>query len=130
MMRARSLIAAMSLSAGGAAVLSFIAPWLNPCIGASRFADCIDPNSPHADSQGLIVVPADSWCYLGVCDDFLSATDIVIRICVVTLVLLAAGILSARVVERRRIIYGIVTALATTVLASALTSYLYPFSVR
>jgi hypothetical protein len=47
MMRARSLIAAMSLLAGGAAVLAFVAPWLNPCIGASRFTDCVDPNSPE-----------------------------------------------------------------------------------
>ncbi len=127
MMRARALIAAMSLSAAGAAVLAFIAPWLDPCIGASRFADCVDPNSPQADSQGLIVVAPDSLCYLGVCDYFPSAMEIVMRVCVVVLVVLATATISARVVESRRTMCGVATASATVALAFALTSYLYPY---
>src|SRR5262245_17434292 len=85
----------------GAALLALIAPWLSSCIGASRCTDCVDPSS-SADPDN-----PELWCYWGVCDFFLSATDVAMRVGVVLVVLIVAGWFATKAEPRRQLVRGI-----------------------
>jgi urea transporter len=122
-MRTRQFIRVAALSVAGAAVLAITAPWLNPCIGASRFTDCIDPNSPQADGQS-----PERSCYLGVCDFFPSVGETLSRILVVLLVVSGVAFLVGRTVTGQRVVYAAVAALVSAALAMAITWYAYPYA--
>ena len=118
---ARSILAPAAI---GAATLVLIAPWLNPCIGAHRFADCMDPRL-MSDTE---VFNPERWCYWGICDWFPSTPEIIARIAIVLLVVLGAGAFGARLRGEHRATRGVATATLAVVLAVALTWYMYPYA--
>lgn len=105
---------------GGAALVT-IAPWLNPCIGAMRFSECVDPLS---DPEGRSLV---SWCYLGVCDSFPTVLGIALRVLAVLSVLVGSGVLVGRIVNDRRLLHGATAAGLTLVVGAASITFLYPY---
>jgi hypothetical protein len=121
---ARSLASVLVPAAAGAIALACIAPWLYPCIGASRFAECIDPELiSSSDSYG-----PETWCYLGICDWFPSALERMGRIAVILAVIVGAGIIGSRTVRIDNMRFGIATSVATVVLAAGAIWYAYPWA--
>ena len=123
-MNSRTLIRALAVSAVAAALLVVLAPWLNPCIGAIRYADCIDPKLV-SEIQAL---DPDQWCYWGLCDWFPSAAEKLSRVATVSLILAGAIVLSARHASEQRVPCGLLTGIVTIALAIAATWYLYPYA--
>jgi len=123
-MNSRALLRVLGVSAAAAALLVLLAPWLNPCIGAIRYADCIDPKLV---SEAEAMDPA-LWCYWGICDWFPSAQEKLWRIAAVLLVLAGAVALSVRLAKEQRMQCGVLTSIVTMVLAIAATWYLYPYA--
>jgi hypothetical protein len=119
----RAVITTLSLAAAGAVVLSIAAPWVNPCIGASRFSDCVDPFSPSGGPEDL-----ERLCYWGICDLFLSPSDLTVRVVLVLVILLIPTILSARIASGKRAIHAFAALAATIVLGFLVTWFLYPYA--
>src|SRR5205809_987584 len=112
-MRPRAGIATLGIVTTAALALVALAPWLNPCTGPLRFANCVEMEK-SAVSNALA-----PWlfCPLGVCDHFPSLADRAVRILVELLIVTAVGYLTSRTVLTRKILFGVAAVITTVVIA-------------
>jgi hypothetical protein len=122
-MRLRALLAVFAFSFIGSVALTGLAPWFNPCIGAPRFVDCVDP----LKSRELKMQTGGTlYCNLGICDYFPSTWERVVQISTLLLLIGGAGALAALCCRERRALIALMTAGATIALSFALAAYMYP----
>jgi hypothetical protein len=120
----RAILAGLLLTVYGSIALTGIVPWFNPCIGASRFVECVDPQrmtEVQMQNGGTLT------CNLGVCDYFPSIWERLVQLLTCLLLVAGAGALAALTVRERRALIGLSTSAATVVSAIALTTLVYPY---
>jgi hypothetical protein len=121
---ARSLASVLGPAAAGAIVLACLAPWVYPCIGANRFAECIDPGLISSSDS----ISPETWCYWGVCDWFPSPLERMVRIAVILAVIVGAGIIGSRTARSNNMRFGMAASAATVALAVGAIWYAYPWA--
>jgi hypothetical protein len=123
-MRLRAILAVLAFSMFGSVALTGLAPWFNPCVGAPRFVDCVDPLKTREltmQNGGTLA------CNLGICDYFPSTWERLVQALTLLLLIGGGGALAALCSRERRVLIGLTTAGATIAISIALTAFIYPY---